>query len=60
MFGSNRLPLWDDLPPTLRTGVEELVGSPVTWSDGCAGGFSPGFASRLGLGALRWLRQRLG
>ncbi|MEO3818582.1 aminoglycoside phosphotransferase family protein [Plantactinospora sp. B24E8] len=49
MFGSKRRPLWDDLPPTLRTGVEELVGSPVTRSDNCSGGFSPGFASRLGL-----------
>lgn len=49
MFMSKKRPLWDDLPAPVRARMEELAGRPVTRADNCAGGFSPGFASRLTL-----------
>jgi hypothetical protein len=58
-------PLWDALRPALRTEIERLAGGRVVDARSCAGGFSPGFASRLTLAdggrafvkaidALRW------
>ena len=42
-------PLWDALQPALRTEIERLAGGRVVDARSCAGGFSPGFASRLTL-----------
>jgi len=42
--------LWADVPPPGRAVVEQLVRGRVVSARNCAGGFSPGFASRLMLG----------
>lgn len=42
-------PLWDALRPALRTEIERLAGGRVVGARSRAGGFSPGFASRLTL-----------
>ncbi len=42
-----RRPAWADLPATVRSAIEALVGGPVVHADDCPDGFSPGFASRL-------------
>lgn len=42
-------PLWDALAPALRADIERLAGGRVVDATSCAGGFSPGFASRLAL-----------
>lgn len=44
----NRL-LWSQMPPSAQARVEQLVGGRVIRARNCAGGFSPGFASRLTL-----------
>jgi hypothetical protein len=46
---SKSRPAWGDLPPSVRSEIEHLVGGPVAGADSCSGGFSPGFASRLTL-----------
>ena len=40
-------PRWEDLPPHVRAGVEDVLGSPVVRADSQAGGFSPGSADRV-------------
>lgn len=47
MSASRNRPLWSQLPQSVRAGVERLVGGRVARAHNCAGGFSPGFASRL-------------
>ncbi|GAB3837791.1 hypothetical protein GCM10029963_03140 [Micromonospora andamanensis] len=49
MFGSRKRPRWAELPASVRGIIEELLGDPVAYAESCAGGFSPGFASRLTL-----------
>jgi hypothetical protein len=46
---SKRRPLWLELPPEVRSSIEQLVGAKVVWADNRAEGFSPGFASQLRL-----------
>jgi hypothetical protein len=41
---------WGDLPPQVRTGVEDRLGAPVDRADGVVGGFSAGFAGVLHAG----------
>jgi hypothetical protein len=53
MAGSKKRPLWSGLPAGLRQRIEDLVGGAVTDAESCAGGFSPGFASRLTLAGGR-------
>jgi len=50
MSASKDRPVWADLPAPGRAVVEQLVRSRVISARNCAGGFSPGFASRLVLG----------
>ncbi|MFD8691185.1 aminoglycoside phosphotransferase family protein [Streptomyces sp. NPDC059651] len=38
---------WADLPPTVRSAVEEILGAPVTEARSQSGGFSPGVAARV-------------
>lgn len=38
---------WEDLPPALRTWVEEVLGGPVVHAASQPGGFSPGTADRV-------------
>ncbi len=38
---------WRDLPPHVRDGVGDVLGSPVVRADSQAGGFSPGSADRV-------------
>ncbi|WP_432572388.1 phosphotransferase family protein [Kineococcus sp. SYSU DK005] len=40
-------PRWEDLPPHVRAGVEDVLGSPVVRAESQAGGFSPGSADRV-------------
>ena len=49
MFESKKRPHWADLPVPVRTSIEALLGGSVAEAESCAGGFSPGFASRLTL-----------
>jgi hypothetical protein len=49
VFASKKRPRWADLPAAVRTDIEDLLGESVTHAESCAGGFSPGFASRLTL-----------
>jgi aminoglycoside phosphotransferase (APT) family kinase protein len=44
--GGNRTP-WSDLPASVRTGIEEVLGAPVVDARSQSGGFSPGSADRL-------------
>jgi hypothetical protein len=48
----NRTP-WAELPAHARSRVEELADGRVVAAENCAGGFSPGFASRLTLAGGR-------
>lgn len=43
-------PEWTDLPDSLRTHIEERLGSPVSAVANQGSGFTPGFASRLAYG----------
>ncbi|TQM81989.1 phosphotransferase family enzyme [Saccharothrix saharensis] len=47
-IGGNRVG-WAELPESVRAAVEDGLGSPVVRAVSCAGGFSPGLASRLRL-----------
>ncbi|MFG2406055.1 aminoglycoside phosphotransferase family protein [Streptomyces brevispora] len=40
---------WSDLPATVRTAVEDILGSPVVEARSQSGGFSPGVAARVRL-----------
>ncbi|NAZ86240.1 protein kinase family protein [Kineococcus indalonis] len=44
--GGSRL-RWEDLPPHVRAGVQDVLGAPVVRADSQAGGFSPGSADRV-------------
>jgi hypothetical protein len=48
----NRL-LWHEMQSSARAKIEQPAGGPVIAADNCAGGFSPGFASRLTLADRR-------
>jgi hypothetical protein len=50
---SKKRPRWADLPASVRTGIEDLLRDSVAHAESCAGGFSPGFASRLTLDSGR-------
>ncbi len=47
MSTSKNRPRWNQLPPSIRAQVEQLIGGPVVRARNCPGGFSPGFASLL-------------
>ncbi|MEV2240355.1 phosphotransferase [Micromonospora sp. NPDC049891] len=49
MFASKKRPRWAELPASVRGSIEGLLGGAVAYAESCAGGFSPGFASRLTL-----------
>ncbi|WBB91356.1 phosphotransferase [Verrucosispora sp. WMMC514] len=49
MFASRRRPRWAELPASVRRCIEGLLGGAVVDTESCAGGFSPGFASRITL-----------
>jgi hypothetical protein len=49
MAVSTHRPLWSGIPVAVRADIERLVGGHVVHTQNCAGGFSPGFASRLAL-----------
>jgi hypothetical protein len=49
MAASKKRPRWGDLPVSARAAIERLIAGPVVAAQNCAGGFSPGFASRLTL-----------
>lgn len=53
-IGGNRL-TWARLPASVRASVEDGLGSAVVRAVNCAGGFSPGLASRLELADGRWV-----
>jgi hypothetical protein len=53
LFVSKKRPRWADLPAPVRTSIEALLGGSVAHAESCAGGFSPGFASRLTLDSGR-------
>src|SRR5258708_26373888 len=46
---SKRRLRWAQVPPTVKAMVEQLAGRRVVTAANCAGGFSPGLASRLTL-----------
>ncbi|MBX7267740.1 hypothetical protein KIF24_17965 [Micromonospora sp. Llam7] len=49
MSVSRKRPRWAELPAAVRGSIEGLLGGAVACAENCAGGFSPGFASRLSL-----------
>jgi hypothetical protein len=49
MVASKNRMVWAGLPAEARARIETLVGASVVTAVNCAGGFSPGFASRLTL-----------
>lgn len=49
MTASKDRPQWTNLPATVRSHVQDLLGGSVTEATNCPGGFSAGFASRLRL-----------
>ncbi|MBB5806754.1 hypothetical protein F4560_006522 [Saccharothrix ecbatanensis] len=53
-IGGNRL-TWAQVPAEVRAAIEDGVGSAVVRAVNCAGGFSPGLASRLELADGRWV-----
>ena len=38
---------WDEMPKTVRSGIEEVLGAPVVAAESQPGGFSPGVAARV-------------
>jgi len=53
LFVSKKRPHWNDLPAAVRITIETALGAAVVGAESCAGGFSPGFASRLALAGGR-------
>jgi Ser/Thr protein kinase RdoA (MazF antagonist) len=53
MHASKNRPRWSELPDRARCLIEDLAGGTVIAAENCAGGFSPGFASRLTLAGGR-------
>jgi hypothetical protein len=53
LFVSKKRPHWNDLPTKVRFNIESALGDSVAHAESCAGGFSPGFASRLTLDSGR-------
>lgn len=47
MSASKNRPRWDQLPPSVRTAIEQLAGGTVIRARNCPGGYSAGFASVL-------------
>jgi hypothetical protein len=46
-FGNTTRLEWVELPPAVRSGIEDLLGSAVITADNQRGGFSPGMAARV-------------
>ena len=53
MSASKNRPRWHELPGAVRGRIEVLAGGRVVAAENCAGGYSPGFASRLTLAGGR-------
>jgi hypothetical protein len=51
MSASKNRPRWDQLPPSVRTAIEQLAGGTVIRARNCPGGYSAGFASVLTMAA---------
>jgi Ser/Thr protein kinase RdoA (MazF antagonist) len=51
MSASKRRLRWDQVPPPVKWAIEQLADGQVVAAVNCAGGFSPGLASRLTLAA---------